>query len=87
MEMFWGKKPIVGVELQAEPWLLKRPPLVSLDEQLKAFSFEQFKENIGYAREAGFEKNFLWGLEWWYWMKEKQGHPEFWEEARKLFVQ
>lgn len=85
MEMIWGKKQAIGVELQAEPWLEKRPPNVPLDEQLKAFGFNQFKENIEYAREVGFERNYLWGVEWWYWMKEKQNHPEFWEEAQKIF--
>lgn len=85
MEIFWGEKPIVNIELQAEPWLEKRPPFVPLEEQLKAFSLEQFKENIEYAKEVGFEKNYLWGVEWWYWMKTKQNYPEYWEEARKLF--
>jgi hypothetical protein len=23
--------------------------------------------------------------EWWYWLKEKQGKPEIWQEAKKLF--
>ena len=55
-----------------------------IEEQLKAFDINQFKENIEYAEEVGFERNYLWGPEWWYWMKEK-GHPEFWEEAEKLF--
>ena len=87
MEAIWGKKEIINVELQAEPWLKKSPPEIPLDEQLKAFSFNQFKENIEYAKEVGFEKNYLWGVEWWYWMKEKQNHPEFWEEARKLYNQ
>ncbi len=85
MEMFFGKKPIIGIELQAEPWLKKRPPEIPLEEQLKVFDLNQFKENIEYAKSVGFEKNYLWGIEWMYWMKEKQNHPEFWDEAKKLF--
>lgn len=85
MENLFGKKEIINIELQAEPWLKKRPPDISIEEQLKAFSLDQFKENIEYARQVGFEKNYLWGAEWWYWMKQKQGHREFWEEAKKLF--
>ncbi|KKQ21854.1 hypothetical protein A2999_02465 [Candidatus Wolfebacteria bacterium RIFCSPLOWO2_01_FULL_38_11] len=85
MENLFGKKQIINSELQAEPWLRKRPPDVPLEEQLKVFDINQFKENMEYARSVGFEKNYLWGVEWIYWMKEKQNHPEFWEEARKLF--
>ncbi|MEK9154655.1 MAG: beta-galactosidase [Patescibacteria group bacterium] len=85
MENLFGKKEIINIELQAEPWLQKRPPDVPLEEQLKVFSLSQLQENIEYAKAVGFEKNYLWGIEWAYWMKEKQNHPEFWEEAKKLF--
>lgn len=87
MENLFGKKRIINIELQAEPWLIKRPPDVSLEEQLKVFDINQFKENIEYAKSVGFEKNYLWGIEWIYWMKIKQNHPEFWEEAKKLYNQ
>ena len=55
-ENLFGKKEIINIELQAEPWLQKRPPDVALEEQLKVFSLEQFKENIEYAKAVGFEK-------------------------------
>ncbi len=84
MESLFGKKPIINIELQAEPWLKKRPSEVPIEEQLSVFDIGQFRENIEYAEKVGFERNYLWGPEWWYWMKEK-GHPEFWEEARGLF--
>ncbi|MBI2450799.1 MAG: cellulase family glycosylhydrolase [Parcubacteria group bacterium] len=85
LRFFFGPKEIINVELQAEPWLQKRPWETPLVEQIKAFPFSQFKENIEYAKNVGFEKNYLWGAEWWYWMKEKNNIPEFWEEAKKLF--
>lgn len=47
--------------------------------------FEDFKENINFARRAGFEEVYLWGVEWWHWLKEEASEPRFWEEARKLF--
>jgi len=50
-------------------------------------NFEQFKENIAYAKTAGFSENYFWGAEWWYWMKEKQNHPEFWNYAKELFIE
>ncbi|MDD5145150.1 MAG: beta-galactosidase [Candidatus Pacebacteria bacterium] len=79
-------KEVICVELQAEPWgpeLLYNSPL---EEQEKTMNLEQFRKNIEFARGTGIEKCYLWGGEWWYWMKEKQGKLEIWEEARKLFA-
>ena len=66
---FWGKEIIIS-ELQAEPW------------NDGAMNPKFFKEIIGYAERSGFPKAYLWGAEWWYFMKEKQGRPEMWEAAR-----
>ena len=81
---FFNKRVIVA-ELQAEPWgptLLYDSPL---KEQEKTMNLEQFKYNISFARKTGLDEFYLWGGEWWYWMKEKQGKAEIWEEAKKLF--
>lgn len=83
---FWGLEPkdVLIMELQAEPW----PPGTSLaqtsiEEQLKSMNIDQFRENVALARATGFGDTYLWGAEWWLWMKN-QGHPEFWEAAREL---
>lgn len=73
------------VELQAEPWspinsLAKTP----IDQQLSAFSISNFKDIISYAKNTGFDENYLWGVEWWYYMAE-HGHPEYLEYAKTLF--
>lgn len=84
IETLFGKK-VICVELQAEPWgptLLYDSPL---SEQKKTMNLEQFKKNIEFARKTGFDEFYLWGAEWWYWMKEKQGRAEIWQEAQKLF--
>ena len=40
---------------------------------------------LEYTRKAGFDKGYLWGVEWWYWrMKELQDN-RFWERAKELF--
>lgn len=78
-------KEVIVVELQAEPW----GPLLlydlTLEEQQKSMDIKQFRKNIDFAKKSGFDKIYLWGAEWWYWMKEKQNMPEIWEEAKKLF--
>jgi len=81
---FFNKRVIVA-ELQAEPWgpvLLYDLPL---EEQQKTMDLEQFKYNISFAKKTGLDEFYLWGGEWWYWLKEKQGKVEIWEEAKKLF--
>ena len=79
------KKEVIGVELQAEPWgptLIYNLPLA---EQEKTMNLERFNENIEFARKTGLAEFYLWGAEWWYWMKEKQDKPEIWNQAKKLF--
>ena len=78
-------KKVICVELQAEPWGPKLIYDISLSEQQKSMTLQQFQKNIKFAKETGFDTFYLWGGEWWYWMKEKQNQPEIWEEAKKLF--
>ena len=79
-------KDVINVELQAEPWAQKLFHDVSLEEQEKTMNLEQFKKNIKYAQKTGLDTFYLWGGEWWYWMKKTQNRPEIWNEAKGLFV-
>jgi len=77
---------VIVVELQAEPWTAGIPVNVdTLDRQFKRFSLERFKNHIQYARDVGYSETYLWGVEWWYWLKTEANHPEFWDEAKELF--
>ncbi len=80
-------KDVICIELQAEPWASKPFYDVPLSEQEKTMNPELFEKNIEYAKETGLDKFYFWGVEWWYWMKTKQGRPEIWQEAQKLFQQ
>lgn len=78
-------KEVIGVELQAEPW---GPALIydlPLAEQEKTMNLERFNKNIEFARKTGLSEFYLWGAEWWYWMREKQNKPEIWNQAKELF--
>ncbi len=91
---YWKKKDLISqqfdkkvicAELQAEPWgpsLLYSSPF---EEQMKTMNIDLFKENIQFARQTGFEEFYLWGAEWWYWMKTEKKQPQIWNEAKKLF--
>ena len=79
------QKRVICGELQAEPWgntlLDNLPP----EEQKKTMDLEQFRKNIKFAKETGFDEFYLWGAEWWYWLKIKQNDSGIWDEARELF--
>lgn len=84
MAFLFGSKPVILSELSLEPWLAASIEEVSVEEQLRRMSPEKFDEIVEYARESSFEEQYLWGVEWWYWMRA-QGHPEFWDRAKRLF--
>lgn len=73
-------------ELQAEPWALPDKPLIntSIDEQVGLFPLKKFQEVVHFTARTEIEKQYFWGVEWWYYMKEN-GHPEYWEYAKELF--
>ncbi len=76
---------VIVSELQAEPWPPGKSILqTSLRDQLKSFDLNLFKHTVDYARRTGIDEIYLWGVEWWYFMKT-QGRPEFWVYARNLF--
>ncbi len=78
------RKPSLIIELSAEPWLLQPitdTPIKTLQERM---GLDKFNEMINFARQTGFDTQYLWGAEWWYWMK-KQNYPEHWQRAKKLF--
>lgn len=85
IDTLFGKEVIVG-ELQAEPWGPgKLLYYTTLEEQEAAFDLAQFRKNIDYAKHTGLREFYLWGAEWWYWLKQTQDDATFWNEAKKLF--
>jgi hypothetical protein len=50
-------------------------------------NFEKFKKIIQFAKNTGTDTFYLWGSEWWYWMKIKQNQPEIWNEVKGLLTQ
>ena len=72
------------IELGAEPWTIKYPIYTPFSQQLKYFDMDFFKDTINYAKLSGFNDYYLWGVEWWYWAKTTQNHPEFWDYAARV---
>lgn len=79
-----GKDMIIH-ELQTEAWLadgfnIKDAPV---EELYKTIDAVRLKDRIEYGRATGMKTIDLWGVEWWYQMKVKRGHPELWDTAKK----
>lgn len=77
-------KKVVISELQAEPWFSKPPDKTPLDEQFAQMDADRLRGNAEFAASTGASEIYLWGVEWWYWLKT-QGHDELWQAARELY--
>lgn len=85
MAILYGKKTSVLIELSAEPWLLEPVTDVPLETQFTRMNLEKFEDILNYAKDTRFDQQFLWGAEWWYWLK-LQNHPEMWNRGKQLFA-
>jgi uncharacterized membrane protein len=73
------------IELGTEPWGNKQIIDMTLNEQLENFSVSDFKDNIDYALKCRFDTYYLWGAEWWYYLKKKKGINGYWNYAAEIF--
>ncbi len=71
-------------ELQAEPWAASALTSAPIPEQLALMNPQILHNAAAFANATHLSPIYLWGAEWWYWVKEK-GHPEIWETARQIF--
>lgn len=72
-------------EFQMEPWNTGDAVKTPVATQMETMDLAQMRSNVDFASKMQISPVDLWGLEWWYWMKETQGHPEFWEMMRDVF--
>lgn len=84
MALRYGEKETVLIELSAEPWLLEPITEVPLNVQFTRMNLQKFEDILEYAEKTHYEKQYLWGAEWWYWLK-MQDRPEMWNRGKKLF--
>ncbi|MDO8669746.1 MAG: hypothetical protein Q7K65_05695 [Candidatus Buchananbacteria bacterium] len=80
-------KSVINSELQTEAWHTAEKDLAQMtaEETAKSMDLKQFKKNVAFAQRAGFDEIYLWGAEWWYFLKVKQDHDEIWNEAKKIW--
>ncbi len=79
-ERFWVS------ELQAEPWITGADPRnVTVEDMEKSLSPARLKKNIAYVQKVGASRAYLWGSEWWYWMKKEKNDDRYWVIVKELF--
>jgi hypothetical protein len=87
LKVFSPMEKVIVAELQTEAWHKENRGLrdMTLSENSESMSLKQFKSNIIFTRRAGFAEVYLWGVEWWYYLKEQRSEDSFWQEAKKLW--
>lgn len=86
VELFGGQKDKILIELSVEPWLLQPIIDTPIDVQFSRMGLDKITRVINFAKKTGFKEQYLWGAEWWYWLSQ-QGHPEYWNFGRQLFIE
>lgn len=86
VSLIYGEKETMLIELSAEPWLLEPVTNVPIETQYSRMDLEKFNDILEYAKKTRYQKQYLWGAEWWYWL-HKKGHTEMWERGKELFKQ
>lgn len=80
----YGKKETILIELSAEPWLIAPIATVPITTQFSRMDVNKFEDILSYAKETRFEKQYLWGAEWWYWL-HKEGYSDMWDKGKELY--
>mgnify|MGYP001184729919 CR=1 FL=1 len=85
VRLLTNQERFIVIELQAEPWANGWVGDASLQEQFRTMDEHQLRDIVTYAKRVRFPEVYLWGAEWWYWLKEKKDYPAVWETAREIF--
>ncbi len=84
MALMYGEKKTFLIELSLEPWLLDSVVSVPLPDQYSRMNIEKMNEILTYAEKTRYDTQYLWGAEWWYWLRA-QGDSEIWERGKEIF--
>ncbi len=84
MKSLYGDRETILIELSAEPWLLEPITDVPIETQYARMDVTKLEDILQYAERTRFEKQYLWGAEWWYWLKIN-GHSEMWDKGLEVF--
>ncbi|MFH1611351.1 MAG: cellulase family glycosylhydrolase [Patescibacteria group bacterium] len=79
-------KNVIISELQMEPWIPEdiQTSDTPIEEFYSMFPVADMIDNLEFAKKIGVSEIDVWGVEWWYYLKER-GEPRLWETAIELF--
>jgi hypothetical protein len=86
IKLFAHQNNAIVIELQGEPWVQGWTTSAPIETQLASMNADILADNIEFAKKTGMKEIYVWGVEWWYWMKTTQNNPTLWETA-KSFIQ
>jgi len=84
--LFWGRSldSVYVSELQAEPWFANgNSRFTSLEEQEKSMNIKRLEKNLDFVTHIGVSRAYLWGVEWWYWMKIEKNNSLYWDTVKE----
>ena len=85
--LLWDfEKEFVVIELQGEPWMKLQLYETDPDVQRELLSPEKLDQYMRYAIAADFSTYYVWGVEWWYWLKTNHNDSRYWDYMRALIA-
>lgn len=85
IKLFAKQNNAIVIELQGEPWIKGWTVDAPVETQLASMNAQILAENVEFAKKTGMNEIYVWGVEWWYYMKTVQNNPTLWEAA-KVFI-
>lgn len=86
-EKLSGQKNVIIAELQGEPWLDEWTINASVEKQLENFNEQRLEQTVEFAKKTGINDIYLWGVEWWWWLKTEKDNSVLWEKAKEIFAE
>lgn len=76
------------MELQAEAWGGNLGVTKLKQEELdKSMNADRLLKNLDFASRTGYSRAYLWGVEYWYWLKEVRGDDSLWQVGKSIWNQ
>lgn len=88
--LLWGRdlNTFFVSELQAEPWFTNGSPIdTPTEEQEKTMNPIRLEKHLDYVTHIGTSRAYLWGVEWWYWMKQEKNDSRYWDLIKERIAQ
>ncbi|MBT4153477.1 MAG: hypothetical protein HOE53_02400 [Candidatus Magasanikbacteria bacterium] len=74
-------------ELQGEPWFTDgNPTNTDIEQQELTMNPERLQKHIDYANRIGAKRVYLWGVEWWQFMRTQHDDARYWDIAKETMT-